>query len=201
MQFSRSAAALLWPCLLLIPAAGCGGRALTKKGAHAAILQASGDVLKDKDVDIRSVTQTAPGTAVVDAELRVGLALQKVQEQWTIKDVKLGEGDWRDLRALLSALEQIQALETRSRLEAMAAAIERYNREHGALPEFHDFVSLTDTLSPAYLSPLIRLDAWRNPFSAYRTGAASIRLVSPGPDGREGTSDDIELTRLFPPPQ
>ncbi len=84
-------------------------------------------------------------------------------------------------------------------LDEVAAALERYRSKNGALPEFKDYVSLSDALFPDYMTPLIRLDAWRNPLAAYKTGANSVRLVSAGPDGKLGTADDIELTRTFSP--
>ncbi|MFH1573744.1 MAG: hypothetical protein ABIG68_07150, partial [Acidobacteriota bacterium] len=170
--------AACWLC------AGCAGRALTKKTAHGAILRASTDTLGKDDVDIVSASQTGSDQAVVEANVRVGFAMEKVRDEWTIREVKIGHGEWQKLQDLLAALAQEKIRSTRVHLEEIAAALERYYKEHRSLPQFADYTSLTDALHPGHMTPLIRLDAWRNPFTAVRTGPNSVRLASSGPDGR-----------------
>ena len=77
-----------------------------------------------------------------------------------------------------------------SRGPASRAAL---GKELGGLPEFSDYIGLSNLLNPDYLTPLIREDAWRRPLAAYRLGSNSVRLVSAGPDGKLGSSDDIEV--------
>src|SRR5207247_583286 len=79
--------------------------------------------------------------------------------------------------------------ETRKLLDQVATALEKYWQKNGALPEFKDFVSLSDLLSPSFMSSLIRVDSWHHPLAAFKNGANSVRLVSPGPDGQLGTGD------------
>jgi hypothetical protein len=47
------------------------------------------------------------------------------------------------------------------------------------------------------MAPVLRLDAWGHPLSAIRVDIETVRLASAGPDGKLGTADDIELTRVF----
>ena len=81
---------------------------------------------------------------------------------------------------------------------SLAERIVAYRDANGFLPTFSDYVSLADVLCPVYMTPLIRLDAWRNPLFADRTGDR-VRIRSSGMDGRSNTSDDLELIRTFQP--
>lgn len=114
-----------------------------------------------------------------------------------MEDVRLGRESWQRVSDILAALEEIKIRETRESLQKVASALEEYFKKSGALPAFTDYVSLSDALSPAYMKPLIRLDAWRNPLAASHAGPDTVRLLSAGPDGKLGTADDIELTRAF----
>jgi hypothetical protein len=183
-----------------VAAAGaCGGRSVDKKTAHGAILRSTSDIFRKEEVDVKSVDQAAPDRAVVEADVRAAFTLRKVQGEWVIEDVRLGRRPWEQLHSILQALDEVKARETRALLERVAEAVGKYAKARGSLPDFRDFVTLTDALHPDYLTPLVRLDAWRNPLSAFRPAPNLIRLLSAGPDGKEGTGDDIESTRSFSP--
>jgi hypothetical protein len=155
------------------------------------------DILDKEDVYIESVSQSGERNAVVEAQLRMTFRFEKTGGKWVIKEVRVGHGQWENLENFLRTLERVKTEETKRQLERVAAAIEKYREKNGGLPAFTDFVSLTDALSPDYLTPLIRLDAWRRPLAAVNLGPNTVRLISAGPDGRLGTSDDIELTRNY----
>ncbi len=78
-------------------------------------------------------------------------------------------------------------------LDRIADAVRKYREATGSMPSFKDYIALSDLLSPKYLTPLVRLDAWRRPLAAERMDANTIRLVSAGPDGKFGTEDDLRL--------
>jgi hypothetical protein len=177
----------------------CGGRAINKKTAQDLIAQPPLGLLGKEQVYIESVTQTGQRDAIVEASLHAAFRFEKVDGKWVIREVRLGKRPWESVDNILRALDQVKGQETRSLLDQIVAAVERYRAKRGTLPEFKDYVALSDALSPEYLTPLIRLDAWQNPLAAYRTGPNSIRLLSAGPDGKPGTNDDIELARTFPP--
>jgi len=189
-------------CLLLAPSlllTACGGRSINKKSAQAII--AGQGLFKDKSLDIDSVSQTTSGEMIIQAKVPAAFRVQKVHGKWEILEVRVGDGQWEKLDDFVAALNKVKAGETQKMLEEVAAGIDRYREKNGRLPDFTDFVSLTDALSPDYIPALIRLDAWRNPFAAVKTAANSIQLISTGPDGKMGTSDDIVLTRSYPSQQ
>jgi hypothetical protein len=171
---------------------------MNKKTAHRVIVDSPADIFDREDVDIRSASQTGTDRALVEAELRAGFALEKIDGEWVIAEVRLGKRPWERLEDILSALERVKAEHTKAILESVMGAVDRYREAKGALPEFADYVALTDALCPAFMTPLIRLDAWRNPLFAQRTGNR-VRLRSSGPDGRLGNADDLEVIRTFQP--
>jgi len=178
----------------------CGGRAVNKKIARDVLLNNSAWALKKEDIYIDSVNQTGTRDAVVEARLKVAFRYEKDHGKWIIREVRLGQGQWQSLDEFLRALQQARLEGTRRILEQVAAATEKYRQKNGRLPDFRDYISLSDILAPEYLNPLLRLDAWHNSLAAYRVNPDTIRLVSPGLDGRLGTGDDIELTRTYAMP-
>ena len=152
--------------------------------------------MDQKDINIDSVTQTG-GSAIAEASVRAAFKLEKVNDAWVVREIRIGKRPWEKLDDILRALDQIKTQETRKLLDQVMAAVERYREKVGNLPNFSDYISLSDLLSPNFLNPLIREDSWQRPLAAYKSGADGIRLVSPGADGLPGTPDDIELTRTF----
>lgn len=182
---------------LVLLSNGCGGRAINKKSARDVIAGSPAAVLAKNDIDVVSVTQAGSREAVAETYLHTAFRLEKVGNDWVIREIKVGQGQWEKLDDLVRTLQQVKIDETRRLLEKIVNAIEAYEQKNGRLPEFQNYVELSDTLYPAYLSPLAREDAWKRPLRAERTSSNTIRLTSAGPDGKIGTPDDIELARTF----
>ena len=174
---------------------GCGGRAINKKLARDVIVQSPVEALARDDVEVLAVTQVGSGTAVVTTNLRAAFRIEKAGGEWVVREVRLGNGQWEKIDAVLLALQRIKIEETKQLLERIGSAIEAYRQKNGQIPTFQDYVQLSDALYPAFLSPLVRLDAWNRPLAATQVSPGGIRLVSAGPDGKMGTRDDIELFR------
>src|SRR5438093_3872438 len=185
-------------CLLLILLTACGARTLNKKAARDLILRLDEGSLEREGVYIESVSQTGQRDAVAEATLRAAFRFEKVDDKWVIREVRLGKGEWQNLDQILRALARAKTEETRTLLAQVSTALDKYCERNGALQNFKDYVSLSDLLSPNFMSYLIREDAWHRPLAAYRTGPDSLRVVSSGPDGQFGTADDIELVKAFP---
>jgi hypothetical protein len=177
---------------------GCGGRAISKRLARDVIVGSPASALAKGDVEVLSITKVGARDAIVETHLYTAFRLEKVGSNWVVREVRAGNGQWEKLEDIQQALQQARIDETRRMLDKIAAAIEAYRQKNGRLPDFIDYVALSDALSPLYLSPLIREDAWNHALAAVRLSQDTIRLVSAGPDGKPGTADDIELTRTFP---
>jgi hypothetical protein len=191
MKRSARSAAILFLFPLFLTA--CGGRSINKKTAQKIISSES----PLKSADVESVTQTTSGQAIVQTRVPAAFRLEKSGGEWVIREVKVGDGHWEKLENVLGALDRLKREETEKMLEQVATALDKYHQNNGRLPGFSDYVTLSDALSPDYLSPLIRLDSWEQPMVAVRISSSQVQLISAGPDGKVGTADDITLTRNY----
>jgi len=173
---------------------GCGGRKIDSGGARKAIASLPQTILENEDIDVVDITQTSGSTAVVETRVKTAFRLQKVDEKWVARDIRIGHGQWERIEDLSAALTQVKTEQTRLILDRIATAAREYHKATGSMPEFKDYVALSDILAPKYLDPLIRLDSWRNPLRATKPDSNSILVVSAGPDGRFTTGDDIRIT-------
>ena len=73
----------------------------------------------------------------------------------------------------------------------ISSGIKIYKKQKGALPKAQTFKELIDVLSPSYLTSVIRIDAWSNPFFYRLIGTDTYDLRSAGPDGLLQTADDM----------
>jgi hypothetical protein len=177
----------LFPVLFL---SACGGRHLDNGAARAIIINIPQEELEKEDVDVVKVSQTSGSEAIVETRLKTAFRLEKVRGKWEVREVRLGHGQWEKVGNLERTLEIVRIEETKRMLDRIADSIRTYKQATGSLPEFKDYISLSDALSPKFMTPLIRLDAWRRPFGAERLDK-SVFFWSTGPDGKTGTSDDI----------
>ena len=182
----------LLSAILLLTA--CGGRTMNANLAKNLMVEMPEEILKNNDVEVVRVSQIGGTEAVAETRLKAGVRFERVGNEWQIREVRLGHGQWEELSNLLQALEAVKTEETRTMLGRIAEAVAKYQQANNTLPVFSDYVSLSDILSPMYLTPLIRLDAWRRPLRAERVDANTIRVWSDGPDGKNGTADDISRT-------
>lgn len=172
----------------------CGGRMLNKSMAQVLIANLPGEVLKQEDFVVAGVSQTNASNAVIRTQLNAAFRFHKVGGRWIPREVRLGNDQWENIDDLVRALRKVKEDRTKGYLNAISEAIEKYCRKNGVLPGFNDYASLADLLTPEYLNPLIRLDAWERQLYAVHLSDSTIRLISAGADGKLGSSDDIEIT-------
>ena len=176
-------------CILLL--AACGPRSITNNVARDRIREIPVGPLEDEDVEVLKVTRIGGSEAIAETRLKTAFRIEKVDNQWVVREVRIGHGQWEKITNLSSALEALKIDETKQMLDSIATAIRKYQATTGKLPVFKDYIALSDQLSPGYLTPLIRLDSWRQPLGAERANENTIILKSAGPDCRFETSDDI----------
>jgi hypothetical protein len=178
--------------LAVLVLTACGGRKITPDIAADAIRGIPEESLSKKDVEVLGITQTSGSEAIAETRIHAAFRLEKMRNEWVVREVRLGQGQWEKVSNLEQALQMVRIDETQKMLDRIAEAILKYQKSKASLPAFKDYVTLSDILSPMYLDPLIRLDAWRNPLEAIPQGSKGILLQSAGPDSKFGTADDIK---------
>jgi hypothetical protein len=185
---------ILLPLFCILLTAGCAGRSIGNNHARDVILKAPQSALEKEDVEVTKVTQVGGSEAIAETQLKTAFRLEKVNGEWVVREVRIGHRQWEKVSNLAAALEAVKTDETKTMLTRIADSIRKYRENTGNLPAFKDFIALSDQLSPRYMTPLIRIDSWRQPLEAERPDADTIVLRSAGPDTRFGTPDDISLT-------
>ncbi|NWG13086.1 MAG: hypothetical protein HXY20_06075 [Acidobacteria bacterium] len=182
---------------LALLAGGCGGRTVTKGAAQKLLVSFPSGILDKESVKILSVSQISARDAIVETDVRAAFKLERVRGEWVVSEVRIGNEEWAKIDDLAEALTRVRVEQTRRLLHEIADSLGRYRELHGQLPVFHDYTGLSDTLSPRFQSPAVRLDAWRRPFAASRLDETTVRLISGGPDRKMGSADDIVLVRDY----
>ena len=177
--------------LLLLSA--CGGRKMNDTLARNLIVGINSDAVRKSDVEIVGVHQISAGEAIAETRTRVAFRFENGNDVWRVREMRIGHGQWESVDNIERALNQVRTAETKELLARIAEAIQKYRDANKRLPVFKDFVDLSDQLSPGFMTPLVRLDAWQRPLEASMSGSV-ILLGSAGPDGIAGNQDDIELS-------
>lgn len=134
-------------------------------------------------------------SAVAEVEVAATFQLSKdARGKWRVANVEIGGETAQDLEALWRTVNARKAARAREDLTAIGEALEAFRRERGIYVVGEDVVVLLDHLSPRYAARIIRLDPWHNPYR-YAGSTAAYTLASDGPDGKQGTADDVTLSR------
>jgi hypothetical protein len=112
---------------------------------------------------------------------------------WQVSELRTGNRDWVKVEQVLARLNETKRETARRELTTIAQALEKFRGERGAYLVSDKHSVVIDHLSPRYLSRVIRVDPWHQPYS-YRGQKDWFSLSSPGPDGKDATPDDIIVT-------
>lgn len=141
---------------------------------------------------VRQVSaQGSSALAEVAVECSFRLA-RDARGKWFVSEVSIGGESSGDLNSLWKAADNPKAARAREDLETVRAALEAFRRARGFYVVADNDSALMDHLSPSYIKRIIRLDPWSRPYR-YAGTRDSYTLASDGPDGREGTADDVSL--------
>lgn len=134
-------------------------------------------------------------SAVVVIEVEASFHLTKdAGKKWRVVEVKFGGDEWRNVDALVAAANAAKSLHARGELQSLRAALEAYRVERGSYVVSDEHAVLVDYLNPRYLARVVRLDPWQRPYKYMGTREQFV-LRSDGADGKEGTADDVIISR------
>jgi len=175
--------------------AGCSGARLSHDEVRRQIAGIGASALVPGSIQIQRVVSQTDKSAI--AETSVSLAFEfkrdKSSDPWHIAAVRLGDQDWIGVSELIAAVNEIRRRTTTESMQKLASGIASYRQQTGSAPNAVDIVALTNVLHPTYMPELVRLDGWGRPIR-YEVNGTGYRLVSDGPDGIRGTSDDVLVT-------
>jgi hypothetical protein len=156
-------------------------------------VQLPSDAIRIKAISNLSLPLASSPSAVVEAVVRVDLRFTRVKSGWVVTGVRGGNSDWLNPETILASLNEEKRKKTRAELDEIARALEAFRSERGFYVSSDLHHVLINHLSPRYLSRVIRLDPWHQPYR-YNGAGDHFTLVSMGPDGKENTADDILVT-------
>ncbi|MEL6330418.1 MAG: type II secretion system protein GspG [Planctomycetota bacterium] len=81
-------------------------------------------------------------------------------------------------------------VEVQNRLRGVADALQAFSLANGSLP-----ADLDRLIADGVLTDVTASDPWGNRIRFESTGQDSFRVWTTGPDGEDGTDDDIEVSR------
>jgi Type II secretion system (T2SS), protein G len=167
---------------------------LSPKEARKVIARMAGIELPSDAVRIKEISPMG-NSAVVVAQVETAFRLSKGDGgKWRVAEIRTGDRKWENVDLLLRALNAEKAARARAEMETVATALKAYERERGSFVTSESLTALIDQLNPRYLSTVIRIDPWHQPYQ-YEGRGRSFTLRSPGADGKANTSDDIVVTQ------
>lgn len=189
--------------LLLATVVAFGGGILAGGGlsgneARTLIARTGGIDLSPDDVYIRRIDSGVGGRdAVVEALVQTAFKFRRENGQWVVTHMRTGDRQWESVELAATAVRDEKIKRTTADLTELAQALEAYRSQQEGYPPAKDFAALIDLLLPTYLKRIIREDYWHHGY-VYTFTAPGYQLRSLGPDGKQGTSDDIVIQNGLP---
>jgi hypothetical protein len=153
------------------------------------------DAVRIQEVDPFVIPLAPQPSALVVAWVRVDVQLESDGKVgWQVTALRTGKRYWVKLEPLLASVNELKQKTARTELESIAKALDQFRADRGFYVVADKQAVVIDQLSPRYLSQVIRVDPWHQPYK-YQGDRDHFTLSSAGPDGKEDTPDDIKLSR------
>jgi hypothetical protein len=137
-------------------------------------------------------TQEMGDHMIAEVEIRTAVRMKRSPGGWEIEEVRIGDRRWERADHIRSALNTEREQTTRRDLHLVSDALRRFAEQNeGRMPEAEDFGELMSILTPEYMIPVIRIDAWSNPYVYRRLSPSLAEARSLGADGQQDTADDL----------
>lgn len=147
-----------------------------------------------KDIEVTGVISAGTDRAVVSANMKLAFLMANRDGKWEVDEIRLSDRQWVNVERLRNVLSDLRELDTRQAMLELAEGLVRRLQAAGTFPATADLVTLTDQLHPAYLTRLIRSDAWGTDFQYQQlSGGSRYKLISAGPDRTFQTADDLVM--------
>jgi len=148
------------------------------------------DAVRIQEVDPMPIPLASQASATVVAWVRMDARLINEKPGWRVAELRTGNRDWVKLEPLIAAVNDEKQKKARAELELIAKALEEFRKDRGYYVVSDSQAVAIDHLSPRYLTQVIRVDPWHQPYK-YQGERDHFTLRSAGPDGKADTPDDI----------
>ncbi len=189
------------PCTVLDPPSKASSGALpTLKRARCLLgdllgVEVPSDAIRIQEVTPLEIPLSTQPSAVVVAWVRVDARFVNDSKGWQVTELRTGKNDWAKLDAIIGAVNEMKRAQAQTELTLIATALESFRRDRGLYIVSDQQAVVVDHLNPRYLSRIIRIDPWHQPYK-YQGDRDRFTLRSAGPDGKENTADDILVNQL-----
>lgn len=156
-------------------------------------VQLPSDAVRIKSISTLALPLASSSSAVAETVVHVELRLTKEKSGWLVTGAGSGKGDWLNPQVVFATISEEKRKKARAELEEIASALEVFRAQRGFYVPSEMQHILMDHLSPRYLSRVIRIDPWHQPYR-YSGERDRFTLSSTGPDGKENTADDILIS-------
>lgn len=152
------------------------------------------DAVRIKSLSSFGMPLVSEESVLIVSQVRLGIRFSREAKGWHVSQIKSGGRSWSSIENIPDAVAGVKRLKATEDMKALAEALELFRRERGSFVVTDQHPALIDHLSPRYLTHVIRLDPWHNPYH-YQGEQAHFTLRSAGPDGKPNTGDDVVLSR------
>lgn len=172
--------------------------ALTVKRARCLVAELLGVTLPSDQVRIKDMSSLelpfgTESSALIEAFIQADFRFARNARGWQVSELKSGNREWARIDALAAAMDEVKRGLATSDLNTIASALNEFRRERGFFVVSDRESVLIDHLNPQYLKRVIRLDPWHRPYQ-YEGAQDRFSVRSVGPDGQQGTPDDIVVS-------
>lgn len=164
----------------------------------AAVLgvQLPSDAVRIKTISPLELPLASRPSAVVESSINADFRFGREQGGWMVAALRTGTHDWISAETMVAAANETKRRLAHREMDAIAQALARFRTERDSYVASDSHVVLIDHLSPRFLSQVVRLDPWHEPYQ-YRGERNTFTLRSRGADRKENTVDDIVVSSPF----
>ncbi len=119
--------------------------------------------LADNQVKVDNVRELGDH-AVAEVQITTAVRLIKKDGKWLIEKFRIGDRRWERAEHILAVINEQRTETTLQQMSLIREGIRRYADLNNQTPQVASFEELMDILSPQFQSPIVRIDAWSNPF-------------------------------------
>jgi hypothetical protein len=156
-------------------------------------VQLPSDAVRINSVSPFELPLASRPSALVESLISAEFRFSRDQSGWTVAALRTGNHDWISPGNLVISANETKREQAREEMAAIVRALARFRIERKTYVSSDSHAVLIDYLSPRYLSRVIRLDPWREPYR-YQGERDNFTLRSLGADRKENTADDLVVS-------